>query len=398
MKTMPIKLYNRNYIDFSNFRELPLNKQLFEGILYLDYGNSKWLKRLFRFNGETLVCLSPTLTHLPSRITNSTKDASESLHILLKASDAPKGYYYVPEWTIDLKSISSIALLQQPTVNSPHSTYLSIQTLNGIRRNMKSPYLEDLERWAFVLTKTWNPISNVPNPYTYSSIHNSKHQQQAPHLETMTTTAKPVKKEPQFINPTPATKLAYLSYEDIHRNSRSHPIPENKTVWIEQWIDSFAQLSLDASLDTKNPHHSSLTCESLDQDATSSVSSYSIQTRRDSIAQVKSNENGSSNKELVETFHVNFFQDVDTTEADETSLYYNQYNNPHLSYHHSRKAQQIKLMQQKQSPTGSKTYSPNEDLSPTYKKHMSYFDQDKSPLDKVGVAHYTTNIYEQYLS
>ncbi|KAG1467387.1 hypothetical protein G6F56_004442 [Rhizopus delemar] len=135
----------------SNEQEIPITSTpVFEGYLYLRNEKKQWKWRLFRFDGSSLTCLHSKKYPPNPSVTNplyiSPKPLTDEL------MQPPLKYFQLPQWTIDVISISSISLLRK--AKKPPK-YFSIQTIFGKRFVFKSSKKKDMERWLFVLTKMW---------------------------------------------------------------------------------------------------------------------------------------------------------------------------------------------------------------------------------------------------
>ncbi|KAG1469603.1 hypothetical protein G6F56_003165 [Rhizopus delemar] len=152
-----------------NVEELPANAPIFEGYLYFQRGD-KWVWRLFRFDGSSLICLLPKKIKALSSCTLDLQSCiSASATSLLLAtpkdrlsrlsteSDLCKdaSYYQLPKWTLNVCDISAITILKcsQNNLFKRKSKSLCIRSLDGQCYMMKARTLSDLERWAFVLCK-----------------------------------------------------------------------------------------------------------------------------------------------------------------------------------------------------------------------------------------------------
>lgn len=163
---------NRYLLSNRQIEELPVNAPVFEGYLYLKKSDDKWVWRLFRFDGLSLICLStkkikpPSSSAINSLLLTTQKDkSSRLLSNLCKETSC----YQLPKWTLHLSDISAITILrcnQRKLFIKRKSKTFCIRSIHGQCYIMKARTLDDLEKWIFVLCKFWNLTSSSPDNNT----------------------------------------------------------------------------------------------------------------------------------------------------------------------------------------------------------------------------------------
>ncbi|KAI8647086.1 hypothetical protein BD408DRAFT_409174 [Parasitella parasitica] len=285
----------------SDTEELPIAAHVFEGYLYIrDDKADKWAWRLFRFDGTSLTCLSSKKIKLPphtlldnARCSISTLPQHNHLYSLTNSGSThsftspilatPKNktdrilagscsaainnrntqpisasYYQLPKWTIDMINISSISLLN-PKHRKPKGFFTSIassskaftiRTFDGACYTLKAGKQHDLERWIFILVKTWKFAQAARHMHNRESKLNRDTALSVDDSGSTSDLASIRDADRQMTSPVQAsqqqhTKVSVASHAGQQQSSKHHHNPmltNEKALWIEEWVKSLAEL------------------------------------------------------------------------------------------------------------------------------------------------------------
>ncbi|KAI8980831.1 hypothetical protein BDB01DRAFT_795761 [Pilobolus umbonatus] len=270
------------YFNSDNIQEIPITTHVFEGYLYIKSDNNKWLWRLFRFDGNTLACLSakklrtehPTTSYPGTTGRSHTSPISTPRNKMVQFVSASSvlddlhhsnsHYQHLLLWTLNLANISSIAILKYSkpqslrskllsTTNYDNTRCFSLRTYSGLRYIFKAQNEDDRERWLFVLSRMCNLVNT--QSFTINLPIKSSTQQYEHHYYSSTSTQSPSKNNygcnhQMHSSPIPPPHLVLPDdHEPVIQTGtspqRKHiaSLSKEKHMWVEEWINSLTKLT-----------------------------------------------------------------------------------------------------------------------------------------------------------
>ncbi|CEP12747.1 hypothetical protein [Parasitella parasitica] len=293
----------------SSTEELPIAAHIFEGHLYIfDDKTNKWTWRLFRFNGTSLTCLSSRKIKLPPHtlLDNPCGNVSTSSHhhplysLTHSASThsftspllaTPKkktdrilagscslvgtatcsnainnkttqpisaSYYQLPKWTVDMINISSISLLKPKhrkskgfftSATASSSKSFTVRTFDGACYTLKAGSQHDLERWIFILVKTWKFAQAARQMHKGDLMLNHSTALSVNNSGSTTDLASIHSASRQMTSPIQASRQQHrnvfiATHVGQRQSSKQHkPMLSNeKALRIEEWVKSLVEL------------------------------------------------------------------------------------------------------------------------------------------------------------